>query len=122
MSSFTHLHVASAFSGHYGVTRPEAMVEASVAQGFSALAITDRDGLYGAVKHIGACLQLGIAPIIGNGGIRPTLAFDGASGGAVYGVGPRPKAVNCAAAFGMVTHGGYRASSFGSIGMSPKRY
>lgn len=65
MSSFTHLHVASAFSGHYGVTRPETMVEASAAQGFSALAITDRDGLYGAVKHIGACLQLGITPIVG---------------------------------------------------------
>ncbi len=65
MNSFTHLHVASAFSGHYGVSRPEAMVEASVAQGFSALAITDRDGLYGAVKHIGACLQLGITPIVG---------------------------------------------------------
>jgi error-prone DNA polymerase len=65
MSDFTHLHVASAFSGHYGVTRPEVMAEAAVASGFSALAITDRDGLYGAVKHIGACLQLGLAPIIG---------------------------------------------------------
>ena len=65
MSSFTHLHVASAFSGHYGVTRPETMVEASAAQGVSALAITDRDGLYGAVKHIGACLQVGITPIVG---------------------------------------------------------
>jgi error-prone DNA polymerase len=65
MNDFTHLHVASAFSGHYGVTRPEQMAEAAVASGFSALAITDRDGLYGAVKHIGACLQLGLAPIIG---------------------------------------------------------
>ena len=65
MNDFTHLHVASAFSGHYGVTRPEAMVEAGAAQGFSALAITDRDGLYGAVKHIGACLQIGISPIVG---------------------------------------------------------
>ena len=65
MSSFTHLHVASAFSGHYGVTRPETMVEASAAQGVSALAITDRDGLYGAIKHIGACLQVGITPIVG---------------------------------------------------------
>lgn len=65
MNNFTHLHVASAFSGHYGVTRPEQMAEAALASGFSALAITDRDGLYGAVKHIGACLQLGLAPIIG---------------------------------------------------------
>ena len=33
--------------------------------GFEHLAITDRDGLYGAVKHIGACLQLGLKPIVG---------------------------------------------------------
>jgi error-prone DNA polymerase len=57
--------VASAYSGHFGVTRPELLVEAAVAQGASALALTDRNGLYGAVKHIGACLKLSIDPIIG---------------------------------------------------------
>ena len=65
MKGFTHLNVASAFSGHYGVTRPELMVEAVASAGVEALAITDRDGLYGAIKHIGACLQLGVAPIVG---------------------------------------------------------
>ena len=65
MSQFTHLHVASAFSGHYGVTRPELLAEAALAQGSDALAVTDRDGLYGAVKHIGACISLGISPIVG---------------------------------------------------------
>ncbi|MEO0027214.1 MAG: hypothetical protein RL716_545, partial [Actinomycetota bacterium] len=65
MNGFTHLHVASAFSGHYGVTRPEMMAEAVAATGSNALAITDRDGLYGSIKHIGACLQLGISPIVG---------------------------------------------------------
>jgi error-prone DNA polymerase len=65
MTSFVHLHVASAFSAHYGVTRPEIMVEAARAMGFDALAITDRNGLYGAVKHIGACVQLGLDPIVG---------------------------------------------------------
>jgi len=65
MSEFTHLHVASAFSSHYGVTRPELLAEAAAAQKMTALAITDRDGLYGAVKHIGACLTLGISPIVG---------------------------------------------------------
>ena len=63
MSQFTHLHVASAFSGHYGVTRPEHLAEAAKAMGADALAVTDRNGLYGAVKHIGACLELGISPI-----------------------------------------------------------
>ena len=65
MSQFSHLHVASAYSGHYGVTRPELLAEAAKAMGFEHLAITDRDGLYGAVKHIGACLQLGLKPIVG---------------------------------------------------------
>ena len=62
---FTHLNVSSAFSAHYGVTRPERLAIAAKAMGFDALAITDRDGLYGAIKHIGACVQLGISPIIG---------------------------------------------------------
>ena len=65
MTEFTHLHVASAFSSHFGVTRPELLAEAAAAQKMTALAITDRDGLYGAVKHIGACLTLGISPIVG---------------------------------------------------------
>ena len=63
--TFAHLNVSSAFSAHYGVTRPEAMVLAAKAMGFDALAVTDRDGLYGAVKHIGACIKSGISPIIG---------------------------------------------------------
>lgn len=62
--SFVHLNVSSAFSGHYGVTRPELIAEAAANQ-FRALAITDRDGLYGAVKHIKACLHFGITPIVG---------------------------------------------------------
>ncbi|MEN9714349.1 MAG: hypothetical protein RLZZ164_1013 [Actinomycetota bacterium] len=62
---FTHLHAASAYSAHYGVTRPELMVEAAASYGMTALAITDRDGLYGAIKHIGACISVGIAPIVG---------------------------------------------------------
>ncbi len=63
--TFTHLHVASAFSGHYGVTRPELLAEAAAARAERALAITDRNGLYGSIKHIGACLKLGLNPIVG---------------------------------------------------------
>ncbi|MEL0316480.1 MAG: DNA polymerase III subunit alpha [Aquiluna sp.] len=63
--AFTHLNVASAYSAHYGVTRPEHLAQAAAAMGYEALAITDRDGLYGAIKHIGACIQVGIYPIVG---------------------------------------------------------
>ncbi len=65
MSEFTHLRVASAFSAHYGVNRPEQLVAAAKAMGFDALAITDRHGLYGAIKHIRACSEQGLSPIVG---------------------------------------------------------
>ncbi|GAA3700090.1 DNA polymerase III subunit alpha [Arthrobacter ginkgonis] len=63
--SFTHLNVASAFSAHYGVSWPKELVRRAAADGADALAITDRDGLYGAVKHLKACRTHGIDPILG---------------------------------------------------------
>ncbi|GAB2820416.1 DNA polymerase III subunit alpha [Alpinimonas psychrophila] len=65
MTTFTHLNVASAFSAHHGTARPEALVAAQAAFGARAAGIADRDGLYGAVRHIRACLAQGIAPIVG---------------------------------------------------------
>lgn len=62
---FTHLHVASSYSMHHGVTDPAGLVAAAAAAGMGRLALTDRDGLYGAVKHVRACLQAGIGPIVG---------------------------------------------------------
>ncbi|MDO5635283.1 MAG: PHP domain-containing protein, partial [Micrococcus sp.] len=64
-SSFPHLHVSSAFSAHYGVSWPGDLVAAASAAGLSTLACTDRDGLYGMAKHVGACLEAGIQPVIG---------------------------------------------------------
>jgi len=64
-TNFAHLHVASAYSTHYGVTLPEALAEQAAAQGASFLAITDRDGLYGAVKHVRACVEVGIRSGLG---------------------------------------------------------
>jgi error-prone DNA polymerase len=63
--AFTHLNVSSAFSAHYGVNRPEQLVAGAKALGFESLAITDRDGLYGAIKHIGAAIKEGLHPIVG---------------------------------------------------------
>jgi len=62
---FPHLHVASAYSTHYGVTLPEPLVEQAADQGATFLAITDVDGLYGAVKHLRACVAVGIRPGLG---------------------------------------------------------
>lgn len=62
---FTHLHVASSFSLRYGTTPPEQLVERAVELGYDRLALTDRDGLYGAVKFASAAARAGVAPIIG---------------------------------------------------------
>ena len=63
--SFTHLHVSTAFSAHYGVSWPDELAQAAAADGADALACTDRDGLYGTVKHLKACMTAGLDPIVG---------------------------------------------------------
>ncbi|WP_159703038.1 DNA polymerase III subunit alpha [Arthrobacter sp. 18067] len=63
--SFTHLHVSTAFSAHYGVSWPDELAQAAAADGATALACTDRDGLYGTIKHLKACMDAGIDPIVG---------------------------------------------------------
>ncbi len=60
-----HLHVASAHSTHYGTARPEELVSAVVADGAPAAALTDRDGLYGIVRHVRACIAAGVGAIAG---------------------------------------------------------
>jgi error-prone DNA polymerase len=62
---FTHLHVASAFSAHYGTARPEVLVEAVSSWGATHATITDRDGLYGAVRHIRTCIEMRTKPLVG---------------------------------------------------------
>ncbi|KUM39142.1 DNA polymerase III subunit alpha [Arthrobacter sp. EpRS71] len=63
--SFTHLHVSTAFSAHYGVSWPAELAQAAAADGATALACTDRDGLYGTIKHLKACMEANIDPIVG---------------------------------------------------------
>ncbi|MDR1077122.1 MAG: PHP domain-containing protein [Propionibacteriaceae bacterium] len=65
MAAFTHLHVASAHSAHHGTAWPDQLAQAAAADGATALALTDRDGLYGAARHIAACRQAGLDPIVG---------------------------------------------------------
>ena len=64
-ADFVHLHVASAYSLRYGVASPAALVARATQHGMRALALTDRDGLYGAVKHAVACAEAGISTILG---------------------------------------------------------
>jgi len=63
--SFTHLHVASGFSFKYGTTLPDALVAKARDFGMRSMALTDRDGLSGAIRFTQSCLENQISPIIG---------------------------------------------------------
>jgi error-prone DNA polymerase len=65
VTGFAHLHVASSFSLRYGTASPAKLVARAAELGLPALALTDRDGLYGAFKHVKACADAGIKPLLG---------------------------------------------------------
>src|SRR5688500_15841864 len=62
---FVHLHVASGYSLQYGASHPHTLVERAAEQEMDILALTDRDGTYGAVKFAKACQRAGIRPVLG---------------------------------------------------------
>lgn len=62
---FAHLHVASSYSMRHGASAPQALTRTAAESGQSTLALTDRDGLYGAVQFAQACASEGIAPVLG---------------------------------------------------------
>src|SRR5881396_1881366 len=62
---YVELHTASAFSFLQGASLPEAIVERAAELGYSALALLDRDGVYGAPRFHKAALAAGIRPIVG---------------------------------------------------------
>lgn len=63
--SFVHLHVASGFSLRHGSATPQAIVDAAVAAGHPAVAVTDRDGMSGAIRLCTAAAAAGIGAIVG---------------------------------------------------------
>ncbi|MFZ2261679.1 MAG: PHP domain-containing protein, partial [Luteococcus japonicus] len=65
MDPFVHLRVASGHSLQYVASHPAELVAAAAAQDMDTLALTDRDGLYGAIRFAKACLRTGVAPVIG---------------------------------------------------------
>ena len=62
---FTHLRVASGYSFKYGTASAAQLVERAVEHGAQALALTDRDGMAGAIRFVQECESAGIAPILG---------------------------------------------------------
>ena len=62
---YVELHASSAFSFLQGASLPEALVERAAGLGYPALALLDRDGVYGAPRFHKAALAAGLRPIIG---------------------------------------------------------
>ncbi|MEU9408948.1 DNA polymerase III subunit alpha [Streptomyces sp. NPDC048281] len=65
MTGFAHLHVASGYSARYGASHPEQLVRRAAERGVSALALTDRDTVTGAVRFARACAKEGVRPVFG---------------------------------------------------------
>ncbi|OQB96046.1 MAG: Error-prone DNA polymerase [Spirochaetes bacterium ADurb.Bin110] len=59
------LLVSSMYSLLYGTASPEALAKKAAALGYGALALTDRNAVYGLPAFIEACKQEGIRPILG---------------------------------------------------------
>lgn len=62
---FTHLHVHTWFSFGRGASSPRSLATAAARRGFRSLAMTDTNGVYGAIEFQAACEAVGIRPILG---------------------------------------------------------
>src|SRR5512142_1715835 len=62
---FIHLHVHSNFSFCRGASRIESLVDAALARGLGALALTDTNSVYGLVWFLQCAAERGLRPIVG---------------------------------------------------------
>ena len=83
--SYVELHCHSAFSFLDGASHPGELAGAAAEQGHAALALTDHDGLHGAMEFARAAKPLGVRPITGaeltlTGGAHLTLLCENRAG------------------------------------------
>ncbi|NQW03357.1 MAG: PHP domain-containing protein, partial [Acidobacteria bacterium] len=62
---YIELHTASAFSFLAGASLPETLVARAASLGYPAVALLDRDGLYGAPQFYRAAKAAGLRAIVG---------------------------------------------------------
>src|SRR5215831_871789 len=62
---YVELRCRSAFSFLDGASLPEDLVAAAAARGYDALALGDRDGVFGAPRFFAAARRAGVRPIVG---------------------------------------------------------
>ena len=74
--SYVELHAASAFSFLQGASLPETLIDRAADLGYGALALLDRDGVYGSARFHKAARAAGLTPIVG---AELTIALDASS-------------------------------------------
>ncbi len=62
---YVELHTSSAFSFLRAASLPEPLIERAALLGYPAVALLDRDGVYGAPRFHKAARAAGLRPIIG---------------------------------------------------------
>ena len=65
MASFVHLHVHSSYSPMRGTSSLEDLCRAAHLQGADTLALTDTNGIYGAIRFLEVARRMGLRPILG---------------------------------------------------------
>src|SRR5215218_10137652 len=63
--SYVELHCHSAYSFGDGASAPEELVHRAAELGYETLALTDHDGVWGAMEFAQACEAFGVRPIVG---------------------------------------------------------
>src|SRR5215813_6078409 len=77
--SYIELHARSAFSFLRGASFPEDLAERAAELGIPAMALSDRNGMYGAARFYVKAKEAGIRPIVGaeltmeDGSVLPVL-------------------------------------------------
>ena len=80
MTDYVELHCRSAFSFLRGASLPEHLAERAAELQLPAVALCDRDGLYGAPRFFARAREVGVRPLVGaeltleDGTILPVLA------------------------------------------------
>ena len=87
--SYVELHAHSAYSFLDGASQPEELAARAAELGYTALALTDHDGVYGSLEFAHAAKHFGVRPITG---AELTLDMAGSSGGEATGARPEDRA------------------------------
>ena len=82
---YTELHAHSAYSFLDGASQPEELAARAAELGYTALALTDHDGIYGSLEFAHAAKHFGVRPITGaeltlDGGSHVTLLVESPQG------------------------------------------